>query len=164
VAEILCPRCGHRNPLGSNFCSSCGNLLNEHPEDTATITFAQDGPSEVPVPVLVGGEHEEVTREGTLVVTRGPNVGARITLAEALTTVGRHPDSDLFLDDITVSRRHAEISYNTGRYQIRDVGSLNGTYVNRQRVDDVWLEAGDEVQIGKFKLVFIAGDREGGPQ
>ena len=164
MAEILCPRCGHRNPLGSNFCSSCGNLLNEHPEDTATITFAQEAPAEVPVPVLVGGDTSSSTREGTLVVTRGPNVGARITLAEAMTTVGRHPDSDLFLDDITVSRRHAEISYNTGRYKIRDVGSLNGTYVNRQRVDDVWLEAGDEVQIGKFKLVFIAGEREGGPQ
>jgi pSer/pThr/pTyr-binding forkhead associated (FHA) protein len=89
-------------------------------------------------------------------------VGARITLAEAMTTVGRHPESDLFLDDITVSRRHAEIGYNAGRYQIRDVGSLNGTYVNRQRVDEVWLEPGDEVQIGKFKLVFMAREREGG--
>ena len=163
MAEILCPRCGHRNPLGSNFCSSCGNLLNEHPEDTATINFAQDAPSESPVPVLVGDDDgDRLGSEGTLVVTRGPNVGARITLAEAMTTVGRHPDSDLFLDDITVSRRHAEIGYNAGRYQIRDVGSLNGTYVNRQRVDEVWLEPGDEVQIGKFKLVFMAREREGG--
>jgi pSer/pThr/pTyr-binding forkhead associated (FHA) protein len=108
-------------------------------------------------------EQVEAEQQGVLVVTRGgPNVGARIPLAESRVTVGRHPESDLFLDDITVSRRHAEVTYSAGRYQIRDVGSLNGTYVNRQRVEVAWLEGGDEVQIGKFKLVFMAGSAAAG--
>jgi pSer/pThr/pTyr-binding forkhead associated (FHA) protein len=162
VAEIVCPRCGHRNPLGSNFCSSCGFALNQHPEDTATITFAQEVPLDAPAPVVVEEPVVDLEHPGLLVVTRGPNVGARVPLSDSVTTVGRHPDSDLFLDDITVSRRHAEITYSAGRYQIRDVGSLNGTYVNRQRVDEVWLEPGDEVQIGKFKLVFMSRAAEEG--
>jgi len=177
VAEIVCPRCGHRNPLGSNFCSSCGNPLGEHPEDTATLAYA---PQIVVDPGSAAGsgtgsgigsplateddgiEQVEADHQGILVVTRGPNVGARIPLAEARLTVGRHPESDLFLDDITVSRRHAEVTYSGGRYQVRDVGSLNGTYVNRRRVEDAWLEGGDEVQIGKFKLVFMAGSAAAG--
>jgi pSer/pThr/pTyr-binding forkhead associated (FHA) protein len=149
--------------LGSNFCSSCGFALNQHPEDTATITFAQDVPLDGMPAVEVGEGDVDLDHPGLLVVTRGPNVGSRIALSDAVTTVGRHPESHLFLDDITVSRRHAEITYSAGRYQIRDVGSLNGTYVNRQRVDDVWLEPGDEVQIGKFKLVFMARAPEEGP-
>jgi pSer/pThr/pTyr-binding forkhead associated (FHA) protein len=150
--------------LGSNFCSSCGFALGQHPEDTATITFAQEVPVEAPPPVVVDEGEVDLDHPGLLVVTRGPNVGARIALSDSVTSVGRHPDSDLFLDDITVSRRHAEITYSAGRYQIRDVGSLNGTYVNRQRVDEVWLEPGDEVQIGKFKLVFMSrAPEEGSP-
>jgi pSer/pThr/pTyr-binding forkhead associated (FHA) protein len=149
--------------LGSNFCSSCGFALNQHPEDTATITFTQEVPLDIVPAVEVDAAQVDLGHPGQLVVTRGPNVGARIALSDATTTVGRHPESDLFLDDITVSRRHAEISYSAGRYQIRDVGSLNGTYVNRQRVEDVWLEPGDEVQIGKFKLVFMARAPEEGP-
>jgi pSer/pThr/pTyr-binding forkhead associated (FHA) protein len=163
VAEIVCPRCGHRNPLGSNFCSSCGSSLGEHPEDTTTL--AQDLVVEPGSPLVVsddGIEQVEADHQGLLVVTRGPNVGARIPLAETRLTVGRHPDSDLFLDDITVSRRHAEVTYSGGRYQVRDVGSLNGTYVNRRRVEEAWLEGGDEVQIGKFKLVFMAGSAAAG--
>jgi pSer/pThr/pTyr-binding forkhead associated (FHA) protein len=163
VAEIVCPRCGHRNPLGSNFCSSCGSSLGEHPEDTTTL--AQEVVVEPGSPLVVEGdgiEQVEADHQGMLVVTRGPNVGARIPLAESRLTVGRHPDSDLFLDDITVSRRHAEVTYSGGRYQVRDVGSLNGTYVNRRRVEEAWLEGGDEVQIGKFKLVFMAGSAAAG--
>jgi pSer/pThr/pTyr-binding forkhead associated (FHA) protein len=163
VAEIVCPRCGHRNPLGSNFCSSCGSSLGEHPEDTTTL--AQDVVVEPGSPLVAEGdriEQIEADHQGMLVVTRGPNVGARIPLAESRLTVGRHPDSDLFLDDITVSRRHAEVTYSGGRYQVRDVGSLNGTYVNRRRVEEAWLEGGDEVQIGKFKLVFMAGSAAAG--
>ena len=163
MAEIVCPRCGHRNPLGSNFCSSCGSSLGEHPEDT--VTLAQDVVVEAGSPLVADGdriEQIEADHQGMLVVTRGPNVGARIPLAESRLTVGRHPDSDLFLDDITVSRRHAEVTYSGGRYQVRDVGSLNGTYVNRRRVEEAWLEGGDEVQIGKFKLVFMAGSAAAG--
>jgi pSer/pThr/pTyr-binding forkhead associated (FHA) protein len=94
-----------------------------------------------------------------LVVRRGPNAGARFLLDHDVTTSGRHPDSDIFLDDVTVSRRHAEFHREKGTFTVRDVGSLNGTYVNRERVEAATLSNGDEVQIGKFRLVFIAGPR-----
>ena len=98
-----------------------------------------------------------------LVVRRGPNAGARFLLERDLTTSGRHPDSDIFLDDVTVSRRHAEFHRaGGGGFIVRDVGSLNGTYVNRERVESATLSNGDEVQIGKFRLVFIAGPRPDG--
>ena len=91
-----------------------------------------------------------------LVVKRGPESGAKFVLDNELTRVGRHPESEIFLDDITVSRRHAEFVRSAAGYVVRDVGSLNGTYVNRERIDEVPLTSGDEVQIGKFKLVFLA--------
>jgi pSer/pThr/pTyr-binding forkhead associated (FHA) protein len=94
-----------------------------------------------------------------LVVRRGPNAGARFLLDHDVTTSGRHPDSDIFLDDVTVSRRHAEFHRGGTGFTVRDVGSLNGTYVNRERVESATLSNGDEVQIGKFRLVFIAGPR-----
>ena len=92
-----------------------------------------------------------------LVVKRGPNVGSRFTLTNPVTTAGRHPESDIFLDDITVSRRHAEIVAGPSGFVLRDVGSLNGTYLNRERIDEAPLANGDELQIGKFKLVFLLG-------
>jgi hypothetical protein len=94
-----------------------------------------------------------------LIVRRGPNAGARFLLDRDVTTSGRHPDSDIFLDDVTVSRRHAEFHRGPGGFTVRDVGSLNGTYVNRERVESATLNNGDEVQIGKFRMVFIAGPR-----
>jgi pSer/pThr/pTyr-binding forkhead associated (FHA) protein len=93
------------------------------------------------------------------VVRRGPNAGARFLLDHDVTTSGRHPDSDIFLDDVTVSRRHAEFHRTATGFTVRDVGSLNGTYVNRERVESATLNNADEVQIGKFRLVFIAGPR-----
>ena len=101
------------------------------------------------------------TGSALLVVRRGPNAGSRFLLDTDVTTAGRHPDSDIFLDDVTVSRRHAEFHRDVGTFTVRDVGSLNGTYVNRERVESATLNNGDEVQIGKFRLVFIAGPRPG---
>lgn len=97
--------------------------------------------------------------EGTalLVVKRGPNAGSRFTLEKDVTTAGRHPESDIFLDDVTVSRRHAEFTRVADGYEVSDVGSLNGTYVNREAVESTVLASGDEVQIGKFRLVFLSG-------
>jgi len=93
-----------------------------------------------------------------LVVKRGPNAGSKFVLETDVTNAGRHPDSDIFLDDVTVSRRHAEIVHGKNGYQLRDVGSLNGTYLNRERIEsEAPLENGDELQIGKFKLVFFLG-------
>jgi pSer/pThr/pTyr-binding forkhead associated (FHA) protein len=101
----------------------------------------------------------EALRPGTalLVVLRGPNTGARFLLDDDEVSSGRHPDSDIFLDDVTVSRKHALFTRTDGRFVVRDVGSLNGTYVNRERIDEAVLTTGDEVQIGKFRLVFYAG-------
>jgi pSer/pThr/pTyr-binding forkhead associated (FHA) protein len=90
-----------------------------------------------------------------LLVMRGPNAGSRFRLDADLTTAGRHPDSDIFLDDVTVSRRHAEFYRRGGYFTVRDVGSLNGTYVNRERIEEAQLAGGDEVQIGKFRLLFL---------
>jgi pSer/pThr/pTyr-binding forkhead associated (FHA) protein len=138
-----------------NFCSSCGVAL--APNTDTTVSFIPEestgelGDEELGVEV---GELAAGT--GVLVVKRGPESGAKFVLDNELTRVGRHPDSEIFLDDITVSRRHAEFVRSAGGYVVRDVGSLNGTYVNRERIDEVPLSSGDEVQIGKFKLVFLA--------
>jgi pSer/pThr/pTyr-binding forkhead associated (FHA) protein len=101
----------------------------------------------------------DALRTGTalLVVLRGPNTGARFLLDDDEVASGRHPDSDIFLDDVTVSRKHAVFRREGDTFVVRDVGSLNGTYVNRERIDEVALKTGDEVQIGKFRLVFYAG-------
>ncbi|PFG28757.1 signal transduction protein, FHA-domain-containing protein [Corynebacterium renale] len=96
-----------------------------------------------------------------LVVKRGPNAGARFLLDQEVTTAGRHPEADIFLDDVTVSRRHAEFRQtDDGEYEVVDVGSLNGTYVNREPRNSEILSTGDEVQIGKFRLVFLAGPKK----
>jgi pSer/pThr/pTyr-binding forkhead associated (FHA) protein len=97
-----------------------------------------------------------------LVVKRGPNAGSRFLLDRDTTSAGRHPDSDIFLDDVTVSRRHAEFRRDGAEFVVVDVGSLNGTYVNREPVDTAVLANGDEVQIGKFRLVFLTGPRDAG--
>lgn len=97
-----------------------------------------------------------------LVVKRGPNAGSRFLLDKETTNAGRHPDSDIFLDDVTVSRRHAEFRREGNDFVVVDVGSLNGTYVNREPVDTSVLANGDEVQIGKFRLVFLTGPVDGG--
>jgi pSer/pThr/pTyr-binding forkhead associated (FHA) protein len=157
--EVFCHNCGHRNPDGVNFCSSCGAALAVAAPD-ATVTLqavdehGETGEDEATVPLsgLPLGA-------GVLLVKRGPNPGARYLLDGDVTSAGRHPESDIFLDDVTVSRRHAELRrLADGRMEIRDVGSLNGTYVNRERTEAAVLVAGDEVQIGKFKLVYLVAE------
>jgi hypothetical protein len=160
VADVFCNNCGHKNPLGSNFCSSCGAVLETEVADRTTITFHPTQPGD-PVDDEVKVSLDEVpTDAGVLVVKRGPKAGTRFPLGDEVTTAGRHPDSSIFLDDITVSRRHAEIVRHDDGYMVRDAGSLNGTYVNRERIEEVELQNGDELQIGKFKLVFFLGSTE----
>jgi pSer/pThr/pTyr-binding forkhead associated (FHA) protein len=143
-----------------NFCSSCGAALQNDASETTIALQPVDehgeSPDEEPTVTLVGVPHGM----GILVVKRGANVGARYTLEKPVTRAGRHPESDIFLDDITVSRRHAELErLPNGHVVIKDDGSLNGTYVNRERIEEQTLSGGDEVQIGKFKLVYlVAGD------
>ncbi|SNU00782.1 FHA domain-containing protein [Ruaniaceae bacterium KH17] len=94
-----------------------------------------------------------------LIVQRGPNLGARFLLDSAKTTAGRHPSADIFLDDVTVSRKHAEFVATDGGFVVRDIGSLNGTYVNRERIESAVLKAGDEVQVGKYRLTYHPSPR-----
>ena len=151
---MVCSKCGHRNPEDAHFCANCGNPLQE--ETTVSFTPIE---MEEEVAVEAGPPESELeSGQALLVVQRGPNAGSKFLIDKDLTTVGRHPESDIFLDDVTVSRRHAEIERRDGAFYIRDVGSLNGTYVNRQRVDRAELANGDEVQIGKFKLTFYRGE------
>ncbi len=134
------------------------------PGEPTTMRFR--GIGELPDAVELDGgltAEDEATisalRPGTalLVVVRGPNIGARFLLDDAEVNSGRHPDSDIFLDDVTVSRRHAVFTRESSGYTVRDVGSLNGTYVNRRSVDQAALRNGDEVQIGKYRFVYYAG-------
>ena len=155
MSAVFCSNCGHRNPSGVNFCSSCGAAL--APNSDTTISFIPEESTGEVGEVELGLEVGELAAgAGVLVVKRGPNSGSKFVLDGELTKVGRHPESDIFLDDITVSRRHAEFARGPSGYTVRDVGSLNGTYVNRERIDETTLKSGDEVQIGKFKLVFLS--------
>jgi pSer/pThr/pTyr-binding forkhead associated (FHA) protein len=150
---VYCTRCGHRNPAESKFCAKCGHPLQDDTTVGLTPTEIEDDTGEeIHLPL-------EELREGQalLVVKRGPNAGSQFLIEKDVTTAGRHPESDLFLDDITVSRRHAEVRRKDGGFFVHDMGSLNGTYVNRERVENTQLANGDELQIGKFKLVFFAG-------
>jgi pSer/pThr/pTyr-binding forkhead associated (FHA) protein len=154
---MFCRNCGHKNPEGSNFCSSCGKPLGDGGSSDATITFASgELEADLEEEVHISPEELEGGR-GVLIVKRGPNAGSKFFLDQEAILVGRHPDSDIFLDDITVSRRHAEIRRSDSGFGLQDIGSLNGTYINKERVEEAPLRSGDEIQIGKFKLVFLSG-------
>ncbi len=153
---VFCNQCGHRNPPTSSFCSSCGTPLDSLDDRTITLSAVdplQDAPGfEDDVVVAIGELPNEV---GVLIVRAGAQAGARFALDEVVTHLGRHPDSEISLDDITVSRRHAEIERTPEGHVVSDAGSLNGTYVNQERIDKTLLRHGDELQIGKFRLVFF---------
>lgn len=161
MTYVFCNRCGHRNPPTSSFCSACGSVLDI--VDDRTITLAKVDPL-----MDAPGTADDVTvdlghipeGEAVLVERGGDGEGDWFSLRTQVTTIGRHPESDIVLDDITVSRRHSEIRLVDGRYVVSDAGSLNGTYVNQQRVDTAVLSQGDELQVGKFHLVFL--QRAGG--
>ncbi|WP_418962954.1 FHA domain-containing protein [Streptomyces lavendofoliae] len=172
----VCTRCGHRNAEASRFCSNCGAPLRggvpaeRASETTSTISISgleaydSEVTGQTQLPSLSPEAQAAVEAlplgSALLVVRRGPNSGSRFLLDSDLTTAGRHPQSDIFLDDVTVSRRHVEFRRSPdGSFTVSDVGSLNGTYVNRERIDSVPLANGDEVQIGKYRLVFYASQR-----
>ena len=153
---MYCTRCGHRNPPESRFCARCGHPLQDDTTIGIQPTEIEDDTGEIidlPLDELGDGQ-------ALLVVKRGANAGSQFLVEKDVTTAGRHPESDIFLDDITVSRRHAEVRRKEGAFFVHDLGSLNGTYVNRERVESTQLATGDEIQIGKFKLAFFAGQGE----
>jgi pSer/pThr/pTyr-binding forkhead associated (FHA) protein len=151
---VFCTKCGHRNPEDAHFCANCGNPLQEE----ATISFTPTEIEEEGAEIAGLPQSELEMGQALLVVQRGPNAGSKFLVDKDVTTTGRHPESDIFLDDVTVSRRHAEFRRKDTKFYIHDVGSLNGTYVNRQRVEETELANGDELQIGRFKLTFYAGE------
>ncbi|MEY2763208.1 MAG: hypothetical protein RLZZ43_1023 [Actinomycetota bacterium] len=156
MSYVFCNGCGHRNPPQSSFCSSCGSILDG--PDMRTVTIAkvdalQDAPGvedNISVTVDQSGK-----KKALLVVRNGPNEGARFSLSANDSVIGRHPDSTICLDDVTVSRRHAHLEQSDGQVVLRDLGSLNGTYVNQERIEEVALRHGDEVQIGRYRMVFF---------
>ena len=176
----FCTNCGHDNPDGSNFCGQCGSALNVAAAGATALGSApQPEPERVPTgdttktfPAVTDDRDAEVLSpdeeaavgalpagSALLIVQRGANAGSRFLLNTDSSSVGRHPDSDIFLDDISVSRRHASFLRTPQGVVVRDAGSLNGTYVNRELVDERLLHHGDEVQIGKFRLVFYGSAR-----
>jgi pSer/pThr/pTyr-binding forkhead associated (FHA) protein len=172
---VFCTRCGQQNPPDAHFCARCGQELlrpggpvsgERLAETTTTLSLvggSNDYADSEPAEVVTDSEAKAAVEAlpagaALLVVKRGPNAGSRFMLDRDLVTAGRHPDSDIFLDDVTVSRRHAEFRRTAeGAYTVVDVGSLNGTYLKRGRIDSAMLlSSGDEVQIGKFRLTFFA--------
>jgi len=156
VAYVFCNRCGHRNPPTSGFCSACGSVLDLVDDRTITLTKVdplQDAPG--PDDDIVVDLDEIAAGTAILVVRSGEEEGDYFVLSSPITTIGRHAESTIVLDDITVSRRHSEIHKTDGRYLVKDAGSLNGTYVNQERVDVAELRQGDELQVGKFHLIFL---------
>jgi hypothetical protein len=154
---VVCARCGHLNQDGARFCSSCGAPLTDTDDATLTLQAVEAADATDELEAYLEGLPAGVA---LLVVRHGPNAGATYRLDDDETTVGRHPDSVIFLDDITVSRRHVRITRADGRYHLEDVGSLNATYVNRERVDAADLTHGDEVQIGRYRLSFVFAEPE----
>jgi pSer/pThr/pTyr-binding forkhead associated (FHA) protein len=148
---LYCTSCGHRNPEDSKFCAKCGHPLKEDSTAKFSPVEIEDETGEeviLPLDELEAGQ-------ALLVVKRGPGAGSRFLVDKDVVVCGRHPESDVFLDDITVSRKHLELRRKDGAFSVHDQGSLNGTYVNGELVEETALANGDEVQVGKFKLVFF---------
>ena len=153
MSHVYCPECGFQNLESANYCSRCGALLvTEEAVDDPTMTFSAEELEED------GGVGlEELGVEGPTLVVRsgGGRAGEQFPLERTQTTIGRTPDCDIFLDDVTVSRRHAIVAKGARTFTLEDLGSLNGTFLNRHRIEQADLENGDEVQIGKYRLIFL---------
>ena len=154
MPHVYCPECGFQNPEAANYCSRCGTLLvKEDPGSETTMSYVPEEREEEGSVSL-----EELGAEGPALVVRsgGGRTGEHFVPQGERTTIGRSPDCDIFLDDVTVSRKHAVLIERDGDLYIEDQGSLNGTYLNRRRIESAAkLENGDELQIGKYKLTFL---------
>ena len=152
---LHCPECGFSNGEGANYCQRCGAFLaqSDPPPGTTTATYKVGETGEIEEVKL-----EDVVARGAALVIRsgGGRGGESFPLEGERLTIGRRPDSDIFLDDVTVSRDHALLVRRGGDYFLDDCGSLNGTYVNRQRIESHRLTDGDELQVGKYKLAYLS--------
>ena len=151
MSHVYCPECGFQSPAAVNYCARCGALLSRETGGETTMSLAPDDVRDEEQSVL------DDTLSGTALVVRagGGRAGESFAPSGPRTLIGRSPECDVFLDDVTVSRRHAELSREQETFTIRDLGSLNGTYVNRKRIESAVLEDDDEVQIGKYRLTFL---------
>jgi hypothetical protein len=153
MSHVYCPECGFQNPEAANYCAKCGAPLHERESDSGEQTQS-----------FTAEEHEELLQsledlgvQGPALVVRsgGGRSGETFAPQGERTTIGRSPDCGIFLDDVTVSRKHAVLVQREGRWLVEDQGSLNGTFVNRKRVESAELGDGDELQIGKYRLTFL---------
>ena len=156
MSHVYCPECGFQNPAAANFCSKCGARLNKDEADEQTMTFTPDDMTDDPAAAL-----QDLPSKGPALVVRsgGGRAGESFFPSGERTLIGRSPDCDVFLDDVTVSRKHAELLRDGERFTVKDLGSLNGTFVNRRRIEteEVEVEDDDELQIGKYRLTFLRG-------
>ena len=152
MSHIYCPECGFQNPEAANYCAKCGALLVKEESGETTMTFTPEDPEEEGQPAL-----EDFGIKGPALVVRsgGGRAGETFPLEAERTTIGRSPDCEIFLDDVTVSRKHAVLERGSEGLRIEDLGSLNGTFLNRKRIDKGVLSDGDELQIGKYRLTFL---------
>ena len=161
MAYTFCNSCGHRNPPESTFCSACGTVL-DHPSERTIVLAKVDSLQDAPgdhdnVQVLISDIRGNQNAHGLLVMRSGERSGERFSLTLDRVEIGRNPECTVCLDDVTVSRRHAELRLGSDGYLVTDMGSLNGTYVNQERVEEILLQNGDELQVGKYRMVFFDG-------
>ena len=152
MSHVYCPECGFQNPEASNYCARCGALLAKEDEREQTVTFMPDDGEDS------GGlavDDLGVTGPALVVRSGGGRAGETFHPQSERTLIGRSPDCDVFLDDVTVSRRHAVVVRRDGGFFIEDQGSLNGTFLNRRRIESGELNDGDELQIGKYRMTFL---------
>jgi len=152
MTHVYCPECGFQNPEAANYCAKCGALLVRDSGAETTMTYTPDEGDDDPADIL-----EDLGVKGPALVVRsgGGRAGETFHPEGERTTIGRSPDCEIFLDDVTVSRKHAVLTQRDGGFFIEDLGSLNGTFLNRHRIESGQLNDGDELQIGKYRLMFL---------
>jgi FHA domain/zinc-ribbon domain len=152
MTHVYCPECGFQNPEAANYCAKCGALLVRDSGAETTMAYTLDEREDDAAEIL-----EDLGVKGPALVVRsgGGRAGETFHPEGERTTIGRSPDCEIFLDDVTVSRKHAVLSQRDGKFVIEDLGSLNGTFLNRHRIESAELNDGDELQIGKYRLLFL---------
>ena len=148
MSHIYCPECGFQSPEAASYCSRCGALLMRESAGETTLSLGPNDLDNAPSPDAIHGP-ALVVRSG------GGRAGESFEAIGDRALIGRSPECDVFLDDVTVSRRHAELVRDGTAHTIRDLGSLNGTFVNKRRIESTVLEDDDEVQIGKYRMTFL---------
>jgi hypothetical protein len=152
MTHVYCPECGFQNPEAANYCAKCGALLVRDSGAETTMAYTLDEREDDAAEVL-----EDLGVKGPALIVRsgGGRAGETFHPEGERTTIGRSPDCEIFLDDVTVSRKHAVLTRRDGGFFIEDLGSLNGTFLNRHRIESAELNDGDELQIGKYRLTFL---------